>query len=85
MKVSMDRTGRIVIPRAVRDLAQLRAGVPLEIRVHNGVVELEPAPSAARLVKKGRWSVAVPARAGKALTLDDVNAVVDTLRGGSRG
>lgn len=80
----MDRAGRIVIPRSVRDRAHLRPGVPLDIRVRDGVVELEPALSPARLEKRGRWTVAVQDESAR-LRQDQVDAVIDEIRSGGRG
>ena len=85
MRIAMDRTGRVVIPRAVRAQAQLRPGAPLDIRVRDGVVELEPVPSPMRLVKRGRWTIAVPEKAGPRLAQEDVDAVLDDLRSRRRG
>jgi AbrB family looped-hinge helix DNA binding protein len=84
MRVAMDKAGRVVIPRSVRDRAHLRPGAPLDIRVRDGVVELEPAPSAARLEKRGKWTVAVPGKATR-LTQEQVDAVMDEIRYGGRG
>lgn len=84
MQVAMDKAGRIVIPRSVRDRAHLRPGAPLEIRVRDGVVELEPAPAPARLEKRGRWTVAVQDESAR-LTQGQVDAVIDEIRSGGRG
>lgn len=64
----MDSAGRLVIPRNVRREASLEPGVPLVVRVSDGIVEIEPAPLPVRLERRGRLTVAVPAR--KAGTLD---------------
>lgn len=85
MKIAMDRTGRVVIPRIVRERAQLRPGVPLEIRVRNGVVEIEPASSAVTLEQRGRWTVAVSSVEDATLTQEDVDAVLEEVRSGGRG
>lgn len=47
-----------MIPRAARTAAHLEPGTELEVRVENGVVQLEPAVKPARLVKRGRLLVA---------------------------
>lgn len=36
----MDAAGRLVLPKAVRERAQLSPGVPIEVRVVDGHVEL---------------------------------------------
>src|SRR5207237_10671360 len=84
MRIAMDKTGRIVIPRAVREKAQLRPGAALEIRVSNGIVEIEPALVPRRVEKRGRWGVAVPLKKVPTLTQEQVNEVLDDIRGGNR-
>jgi AbrB family looped-hinge helix DNA binding protein len=56
----MDRGGRLVIPRRIRRIAQLAPGAPLEVRWRDGRIEIEPAPLAVRLLRRGRILVAVP-------------------------
>jgi len=84
MHVTMDKAGRIVIPKSVRDRAHLRPGAPLMVRVRDGVLEIEPAPSPARLEKRGRWTVVVHDETAR-LTQDQVDAVIDEIRSGGRG
>ena len=43
MITTMDAAGRLVLPKAIRERAQLVAGRPLEVRVVDGRVEIEPA------------------------------------------
>ena len=60
MTVTMDRAGRLVIPSEIRREAGLEPGTPLEIRLRDGVVEIEPQAMQVRLEKQGRFLVAVP-------------------------
>lgn len=60
MITTMDRAGRLVIPREVRREAALEPGVPLDVRCRDGVVEIEPAPLPVRLERRGRVLVAKP-------------------------
>ena len=62
MKTTIDSAGRLVIPKSLRREAGLEAGVELEVRLRAGRIEIEPAPLPVRLVKKGRFTVAVPER-----------------------
>jgi AbrB family looped-hinge helix DNA binding protein len=62
MKTTIDAAGRLVIPKSVRREAGLAAGVELEVRLRDGRIEIEPAPLPVRLVKRGRFLVAVPQR-----------------------
>lgn len=49
-----------MIPKEIRREARLAPGAPLEIRWHDGRIEIEPAPAAVRLQRRGRLLVAVP-------------------------
>ncbi len=81
----MDKAGRIVIPRDVRVKAALKPGAPLDIRVNNGVVELEPASATLKKVKKGRWTVLEPVDTGVGtLSQAQVDEVLEELRSGRR-
>lgn len=62
MKTTIDRAGRLVIPKEIRREAQLAPGVPLEVRWRDGRIEIEPVPAAVRLQRRGRLLVAVPAK-----------------------
>lgn len=76
MIVTMDAAGRLVIPREIRREAGLEAGVPLEIRWREGVVEIEPAPRPVTLTRKGSLLVAAPAEPGAPLR----SAIVERTR-----
>ncbi len=76
----MDAAGRLVLPKAVRDRAQLAPGVPIEVRVVDGRVELEPACARVTIEKRGGFWVASPVDATPVLTQDQVDAAVDAIR-----
>jgi AbrB family looped-hinge helix DNA binding protein len=80
MRTTIDRAGRLVVPKPIRDAAGIVAGAELEIRVSDGRIEIEPAPLEVRLVKRGRLTVAVPRLPVPALTEDVVRETVDRLR-----
>lgn len=44
MKTTIDAAGRLAIPKAIREQAGLRPGIELDVRLSDGVVEIEPAP-----------------------------------------
>jgi AbrB family looped-hinge helix DNA binding protein len=69
---TIDRAGRLVIPKEIRELAGLAAGIPLEIVYRDGHVEIEPAPLEVRIERRGRVSVAVPLRQVPPLTAVEV-------------
>ncbi len=76
MRTTIDAAGRLVIPKVLREEAGLEPGVPLEVRIADGRIEIEPAPEPVKLVRKGRLVVAVRRRPGPPLT----NAIVNSTR-----
>ena len=76
----MDAAGRLVLPKAVRERAQLAPGVPIEVRVVDGRVELEPAYARMQVEKRGGFWVAEPVQPLPVLTQDEVDATLDALR-----
>jgi AbrB family looped-hinge helix DNA binding protein len=61
MTTTIDAAGRLVIPSVIRREAALEPGTPLEIRVRDGIIEIEPQPIPVKLRRKGRLLVANPA------------------------
>ena len=72
MKTTMDPAGRLVIPKDIRREAGLKPGMPLDIRVREGRIEIEPEPLPVRLVRKGKLLIAVPQTDVAALTGETV-------------
>jgi AbrB family looped-hinge helix DNA binding protein len=62
MKTTIDRAGRIVVPKALRQALGLQPGSEIELRAADGRIEMEPAPLEVRLERKGGLLVAVPTR-----------------------
>jgi len=60
MTITMDSAGRVVIPKEIRREAGLEPGMPLEIRVDDGRIEIEPKAMEIRLENRGGWVVGVP-------------------------
>lgn len=79
MRSAIDSAGRIIIPKKIRDEADLKAGTPLEISWHDGHIEIEPAPLPVRLERKGPLVVAVPRRDPGALTAATVERVRESI------
>ena len=82
IETTIDQAGRLVIPKPMREQAGLQPGMPLLVSVRDGRIEVEPAPRAVRVVKKGRVFVAVPLTKGEALSADTVRETRDRLRRG---
>ena len=77
----MDAAGRLVIPKEIREEAQLQPGMPLQISFRDGHVEIEPAPREVQLVRKGRFTVMVPVEeGGPPLTMDTVRDTLEAIR-----
>lgn len=82
MNITIDSAGRLVVPKAIRDEAELRPDMPLTIRCRDGRIEIEPAAQAVTRVKKGRVAVAVAVAAGgPALSAETVRRTQQRLRG----
>lgn len=77
MKATIDRAGRIVIPKPLRDQIGLECG-EVEVTVDNAAIRIEPVTTD-RLVEKGGRLV-VPAAGGAAITADLVRALRDADR-----
>ena len=76
----MDSAGRLVIPKEVRQQAQLKPGMPLEIRLREGRIEIEPAPLEVALRRRARLMVAVPRHETAPLTSEVVEESRRRLR-----
>jgi AbrB family looped-hinge helix DNA binding protein len=80
MTTAIDRAGRIVIPKALRDRLGLVPGRRLSIRERDGRVEIEPAPTPMTLARRRGGAVAVPDRKLPPLTDDLVRATIESTR-----
>ncbi len=80
MIATIDQAGRLVLPKAVRERARLVPGMPLEVRVVDGRIEIEPAPARVVIEKRGGFWVAQPAEAMPVLTQQMVSESIDELR-----
>jgi AbrB family looped-hinge helix DNA binding protein len=81
MKTTMDLAGRLVIPKAIREAAGLEPGMPLDIRLHDGRIEIEPEELTVKLVRRpGGLLVAVPLTEVEPLPVADVERTLDGLR-----
>lgn len=83
MKSTIDRAGRIVVPKAIREAAHLRPGTEVRFRVQGGHVEIEPVPMAVTLQRRGSLVVAVPESDQPLLQASEVEETIAELRDGS--
>jgi AbrB family looped-hinge helix DNA binding protein len=80
MKTTIDPAGRLVIPKDIRREAGLKPGMPLDIRLREGRIEIEPEPLPVRLVRKGKLSIAIPQTDVAALTAETVERTRRAVR-----
>lgn len=84
--VEMDKAGRVVLPKKVRDALHLRAGQRLTLHVTDDTISLSPQQPGRGLYRKNGWLVydsGVPMSAEMADSLieDDRNARLRYLAG----
>lgn len=80
MRTAIDHSGRLVVPKPLRDQLQLEGGTQLEIFVRDSQLIIEPVATPMRLERRGRGLVAVTDEPLPRLTADDVRAAVEKQR-----
>ncbi|MGQ0848158.1 MAG: AbrB/MazE/SpoVT family DNA-binding domain-containing protein [Actinomycetota bacterium] len=80
MKTAIDRSGRIVVPKVIRDRLSLRGGEELEIVERDGVIELSPAPLDFEFAKTPEGTVARARKAIPPLSADLVRETLENVR-----
>lgn len=81
MRSTIDRAGRVVIPKSMRESAGIEPGSELEIEYRDGRLEIEAVRRPVKLVRKSGVLVAVPRAAGSPkVTTEQVNRIVRGLR-----
>jgi AbrB family looped-hinge helix DNA binding protein len=80
METTIDRAGRVVIPKALRDSAGLKAGAKLRVECRDGKIEIEAVSPKIQWVRKGTLMVAVPPPGTPKMTVADVNRIAQEIR-----
>jgi AbrB family looped-hinge helix DNA binding protein len=80
MRTTIDAAGRIVVPKSLRERLGLAGGRAIDIRERDGRIEIEPAPTAMKLVRRGRGKVAVASKALPTLTDKMVRDALEQVR-----
>lgn len=80
MQTTMDRAGRLVIPKALRERIGLAHGGDVELRERDGVLELSAAPVRVRLEEREYGPVLVPDGPTDPLTTEQVRDLVERTR-----
>ena len=77
VKLTLDKAGRVVIPKRLRDQLHLSSGDTLEIESHGDAFIVRPVREEATMYKEdGMWVV----KTGQPLTLEGVNAEIEAMR-----
>ena len=80
METTIDKAGRLVVPKAVRVASRLRPGTRVRFRVEDGRIEIEPVPLDVSLERRGSVVVAVPREGRPVLTAEQVDETITDLR-----
>ena len=80
IRSTIDSAGRFVIPKSIRQAAGLRPGQPIDIRIENGRIAIEPAPIEVRIEVRNGIAVAVPTGPTPAIGREDIETLKHQLR-----
>jgi AbrB family looped-hinge helix DNA binding protein len=80
MRITIDRVGRIVIPKAIREALRLRGGESLEILERDGVIEIRSPQPEIDVIETADGPVATSRDAVPPLTDALVRDVLDQGR-----
>ena len=80
MRTTIDRAGRVVIPKGIREQAGLHAGAELDVELRDGRVEIEPAGVAMRIVEKDGTVAIEAAVPMPRLTVEEVRETLERVR-----
>ena len=78
--MTIDRAGRLVIPKALRDELGIESGQPLRASVHDGRLEIEPEPFDAELVEVDGVIVITPREPVTPTSRDEVRSIIESVR-----
>lgn len=80
MKTTIDKAGRLVVPKPIRTAIGISPGTPLNIEAEAGRIVIEPAPIDVRPERRGKRLILVaPSDAGK-ITSAEVHKVIEKIR-----
>ena len=83
MDTTIDAAGRLVVPKPIREAAQLYPGTRVRFRVLEGCVEIEPVPARITFRRSGTSVIAVSNDDGEPLTTADVERTLARSRSDS--
>lgn len=80
VQTTIDRAGRIVIPKPLREALGLAAGQLLDILIDDGRLMVEVVPTPMSLNRRGKGAVAIPEADLPTLTAELVRAALERSR-----
>jgi len=80
MRTTIDKSGRIVVPKPMRDELGLNGGNELEISLVDGHIEIDVIPTPVRLERRDGRLVAVADREMPPLTAEMVRETLEKIR-----
>jgi AbrB family looped-hinge helix DNA binding protein len=80
MRTTIDRAGRVVIPKEIRQRAGLTPGTELDIRLDNGIVEILHPAAKGRLVEENGFLVWESAPGTPPITGASINQAIEDVR-----
>ncbi len=80
MKTTIDRSGRVVVPRPIRQKLGLLGGEELEVEERDGLIEMRPATTDVRIVETAEGPVAQPLTELPPMTDEMVREVLEKVR-----
>ncbi len=80
MRTTIDKAGRIVVPKAMRDELGLNGGTAVEIALVDGRIEIDLIPTVVRLERRDGRLVAVADREMPPLTAEMVRETLERIR-----
>ena len=83
MDATIDRAGRLVVPKVIREAAHLHPGTRVRFRVLDGCVAIEPVPMEITFRRSATSLIAVAKTDGETMTTADVERTLAQTRGES--
>jgi AbrB family looped-hinge helix DNA binding protein len=80
MRVAIDRVGRMVIPKTLRDELGVRGPTELELTAVDGRLELSVADVPAHVEDRGGFPVIVAEEAIEKMSIEETRAAVERIR-----
>lgn len=80
MKTTIDHAGRLVIPKALREQAGLKAGMELDVNFRDGGIEITVPEAKGCLVREGGLLVWEPAPGTPLVSGEEINELIRVLR-----